>query len=105
MLIVVTLASITAFASYMLTNSYKTFIIDMETCINCQNCINTYPTIFKYNEDYESASWVNSAGIQEEWSTDYFVLTAPFPASIIDDIEDAIDFCPTNSIIDGELPN
>lgn len=101
MLIVVTLVSITAFASYMLTNSYKTFLIDMGTCINCGECYQEYPDIFKFNEDYQKASWVNSTGIQEEWETDYIVFSEPFPAATISDIEEAIYLCPVFAIIDG----
>jgi ferredoxin len=103
-LLVVTLISITTFAAYILTSSYKTYLIDMETCINCQACIDNYPEIFKYNEDYKSASWVNSTGIHDGWATDYLVLTEPFPTAIITSIEDAITICPTQSIINGDLP-
>ncbi|WP_102027165.1 ferredoxin [Salirhabdus sp. Marseille-P4669] len=65
----------------------KFTIVDQDTCIACGACGTTAPDIFDYND--EGLSFVildNNNG------------TSEVPADLIEDLEDAFDGCPTESI-------
>ncbi|KGA96113.1 ferredoxin [Alkalihalobacillus alcalophilus ATCC 27647 = CGMCC 1.3604] len=66
----------------------KYVIVDKETCIACGACASTAPDIFDYDEEGLSESILdNNQGI------------TPVPEDFEDDLEDAEEGCPTESII------
>lgn len=62
-------------------------IVDQDTCIACGACGASAPDLFDYNE--EGLSYF--IGDDNEGNT-------PVDDSLIDDLEDAIEGCPTGSI-------
>ncbi|SDI28766.1 ferredoxin [Alteribacillus persepolensis] len=65
----------------------KFTIVDQDTCIACGACGETAPDIFEYDD--EGLSFVhldNNAGVKE------------VPEDLHEDLEDALDGCPTESI-------
>ncbi len=71
----------------------KFTIVDQDTCIACGACGATAPDIFDYNE--EGVSFVILDDNQG---------TAPVPEDLLDDLEDAYDGCPTESIRVSDSP-
>jgi ferredoxin len=69
--------------------------VDQDTCIACGACGSTAPDIFEYNE--EGLAEVIYAG-------DGNTGTTPIPAELKDDLHDAIDGCPTDSIKLADVP-
>lgn len=62
-------------------------MIDQDTCIACGACGATAPDIFDYNEEgIAYAVLDNNAGVTE------------VPEDLKEDLEDAVDGCPTDSI-------
>ncbi|WP_042350682.1 ferredoxin [Bacillus massiliigorillae] len=65
----------------------KYTFVDQETCIACGSCGACAPDIFDYDEEGLAFSILDdNAGITE------------IPEDFYDDLEDAIDGCPTDSI-------
>ncbi|MGM7719661.1 ferredoxin [Metabacillus sp. Hm71] len=65
----------------------KYTIVDQETCIACGACGATAPEIFDYNDEgIAFAILDNNKGITE------------VPDELEEDLEDAVDGCPTDSI-------
>ncbi|MFS0576354.1 ferredoxin [Sporosarcina sp. 179-K 3D1 HS] len=68
-------------------------MIDQSTCIACGACGVTAPEVFDYTEEGIAYSILDdNQGITE------------VPEDLIEDLEDAIDGCPTNSIKISDLP-
>lgn len=65
----------------------KFTFVNQETCIACGACGATAPDIFDYDDD--GFSFVILDGNEG---------TAEVPDDFLDDLEDAIDGCPTDSI-------
>ncbi|WP_427180685.1 ferredoxin [Paenibacillus sp. TC-CSREp1] len=63
--------------------------VDQDTCIACGACGATAPDIFDYND--EGLAKVIYAGDENTGST-------KIPAELEDDLHDAVDGCPTDSI-------
>lgn len=71
----------------------KYTIVDQDTCIACGSCGACAPDIFDYNE--EGLSYVildNNTGLAE------------VPQELADDLEDACEGCPTDSIKVADEP-
>lgn len=71
----------------------KFTIVDRETCIACGACGETAPEIFDY--DHEGIAYAlldNNAGVTE------------VPEEFEEDLEDAFDGCPTDSIKMADSP-
>ena len=68
-------------------------IVDQETCIACGACGASAPDIFDYNE--EGIAYVILDDNQG---------TTEVPGNLYEDLEDAFDGCPTNSIKMADHP-
>ncbi len=71
----------------------KYTIVDQETCIACGSCGAVSPEVFDYNE--EGTAYVvldDNTGSDE------------IPEELIEDVEDAQEGCPTESIKVGNTP-
>lgn len=71
----------------------KYTIIDRETCIGCGACGTTAPDVYDYDD--EGIAYVkldNNRGIVE------------IPIELLDDVEDAFEGCPTESIKIADEP-
>lgn len=68
-------------------------IVDRETCISCGACGASAPDVFEYCE--EGLSFVH---------LDANLGTAEIPEDLVDDVEDACEGCPTDSIKISEIP-
>ncbi len=55
-------------------------IIDQEACITCESCVELVPSVFKIDETVGKATPYNPEGASE------------------DEIQEAIDICPTEAI-------
>ncbi|OES43485.1 ferredoxin [Domibacillus iocasae] len=71
----------------------KYTIVDKETCIACGACGSAAPEIFDYDD--EGISYVISDNNQG---------TSQIPEELHDDLADACDGCPTDSIKIGDTP-
>lgn len=71
----------------------KYTIVDKETCIACGACGSAAPEIFDYDD--EGISYVISDNNQG---------TAQIPEELHDDLADACDGCPTDSIKISTIP-
>jgi len=71
----------------------KFVIVNKETCIACGACGCAAPNIFDYDDD--GTSYVKLDKNQG---------TAEIPEDFLEDVEDACDGCPTESIIVGDTP-
>jgi ferredoxin len=71
----------------------KYTIVNQETCIACGSCGATVPEIFDYND--EGFAYV----LLDENNG-----TAIVPEDLHDDLEDAMDGCPTESILVESSP-
>lgn len=71
----------------------KYTIVDKETCIACGACGAAAPDIFDYDDE----------GLAENIIDDN-TGTAEIPDILLDDLEDAVDGCPTDSIKVAEEP-
>lgn len=68
-------------------------IVDRETCISCGSCGEIAPDIFEYDEEGVSYSRLDmNAGVVE------------VPEEFEDDLEEACESCPTDSIKVAEEP-
>ncbi|WP_349729935.1 ferredoxin [Peribacillus frigoritolerans] len=67
--------------------------VDRDTCIGCGECGAVAPDIFDYDERGISFSLL-----------DFNEGTMPVSEDLVDDLEDACDSCPTNSIKVEEEP-
>lgn len=67
--------------------------VDKETCIGCGSCGEIAPDIFDYDEEGISFSLL-----------DMNVGRVEVPDDLVDDLEDAVDGCPTDSIQVAEVP-
>lgn len=71
----------------------KYTIVDKETCIACGACGAAAPDIFDYDDEGLAENIIdNNTG------------TAEIPDILLDDLEDAVDGCPTDSIKVAEEP-
>ncbi|WP_322907121.1 ferredoxin [Paenibacillus campi] len=69
--------------------------VDQDTCIACGACGSTAPDIFEYND--EGLAEVIYAGDGNSGTTQ-------IPAALEDDLHDAVDGCPTDSIKLADAP-
>ncbi|CAM3223889.1 ferredoxin [Sporolactobacillus spathodeae] len=78
----------------MSSNKKYTFtLVDKETCISCGACQMAAPDIFGEDDDGLSFSLIDdNKGIK------------PIPEDLLDDLEDACDGCPTESILVSNHP-
>jgi len=67
--------------------------VDQDTCIGCGACGEVAPDIFDYDEEGISFSLL-----------DMNVGAVEVPEDLVDDLEDACDGCPTDSIKVAEEP-
>ena len=68
-------------------------MVDQSTCIACGVCGETAPELFDYTEEGISFSILdNNQGVTE------------VPEELVEDLEDAHDSCPTNSIKMADTP-
>lgn len=68
-------------------------IVDRSTCIACGACQPTAPGLFEYTEDGLSYALLDgNEGIME------------VPEDLIEDLEDAVEGCPTDSIKMSDTP-
>jgi ferredoxin len=69
--------------------------VDKETCIACGACGATAPDIYDYDDE----------GLAEViYEGDNNTGTKEIPEDLFDDLQDAIDGCPTDSIKQGDSP-
>lgn len=69
--------------------------VDKETCIACGACGATAPDIYDYDDE----------GLAEViYDGDNNTGTVEIPDDLLDDLQDAIDGCPTDSIKQSDSP-
>jgi len=67
--------------------------INRETCIACGSCNPNALDLFDYTDDgYAFALLDDNAGV------------TPIPDDLLDDLEDALDGCPSSSILVSDTP-
>lgn len=71
----------------------KYTIVDQDTCIACGACGATAPDVFDYDDDGVAYSMLD----QNQGNT-------PIPVEWMDDVEDAFEGCPTESIRLSDRP-
>lgn len=68
-------------------------MVDRSTCIACGACNPTAPGLFEYTEDGLSYALLDgNEGITE------------VPEELVEDLEDAVEGCPTDSIKMSDIP-
>ncbi|ASK64014.1 ferredoxin [Virgibacillus phasianinus] len=71
----------------------KYAIIDQDTCIGCGNCEGIAPDIFDLDDE-------GLAFVKQDQNRGY----TPIPESKLDELEEAIEECPTDSIKVSDQP-